>query len=210
MAHFQISKKPRPMKKRRSIVVKADGLTLGKRRMSSFCGRWLTTVETAHEMLLDNKFDSECACGHRGISWLAGRISSLCPLSMGISSVLPTQDHKPCLRWWQRVPITLVGWVPIASSSPFRRDLTASTVVNQFLTWSKEGRPPWCPLRPGLILSSDRPKVIGFNSRFWKSWNANHHTASFDIWLCTKHHWHFGWQRASITWTDKGWHWAWL
>ncbi len=73
------------------IVVKADGLALGKGVVVAETAE--QAVEAAHDASLDNKSGDSGACGHRGIS-LTGKNFTFC-LVRDKFYIMPTaQDHK--------------------------------------------------------------------------------------------------------------------
>ena len=94
MAHSQTLRKPRPISKEGApIVVKADGLALGKGVVVAETVE--QAVEAAHEMLLDNKFGDS---GARVVieEFLEGEEFSLFAFVNGDKFyIMPTaQDHK--------------------------------------------------------------------------------------------------------------------
>ena len=119
------------------IVVKADGLALGKGVVVAETVE--QAVEATHEMLLDNKFGDS---GARVVieEFLDGEEFSLFAFVNGDKFyIMPTaQDHKRAYDG-DKGPNT--GGI-------------------------KEGRPYTGVLYAGLILTADGPKVIEFNSRF--------------------------------------------
>ena len=122
------------------IVVKADGLALGKGVVVAETVE--QAVEATHEMLLDNKFGDS---GARVVieEFLDGEEFSLFAFVNGDKFyIMPTaQDHK--------------------------RAYDGDTIVKPVLEGMiKEGRPYTGVLYAGLILTADGPKVIEFNSRF--------------------------------------------
>ena len=121
------------------IVVKADGLALGKGVVVAETVE--QAVEAAHEMLLDNKFGDS---GARVVieEFLDGEEFSLFAFVNGDKFYIP------------HLPQSVV-------------DTAVDTIVKPVLEGMiKEGRPYTGVLYAGLILTADGPKVIEFNSRF--------------------------------------------
>ena len=118
------------------IVVKADGLALGKGVVVAETVE--QAVEAAHEMLLDNKFGDS---GARVVieEFLDGEEFSL------FAFVYAPVPHLP-----QSVVDTAV-------------DTIVKPVLEGMI---QEGRPYLGVLYAGLILTADGPKVIEFNARF--------------------------------------------
>ena len=127
------------------IVVKADGLALGKGVVVAETVD--QAVEAAHEMLLDNKFGDS---GARVV-------------------IMPTaQDHKRAYDG-DKGPNTggMGAYAPVPHLPQSVVDTAVDTIVNAVLEGMiKEGRPYTGVLYAGLILTADGPKVIEFNSRF--------------------------------------------
>ena len=96
-------------KKGAPIVVKADGLALGKGVVVAETVE--QAVEAAHEMLLDNKFGDS---GARVVieEFLDGEEFSL-PLSMGTSSTSCQQLRTTNVPTMVTRVLTLVEWVPM-------------------------------------------------------------------------------------------------
>ncbi|HGJ5643138.1 TPA: phosphoribosylamine--glycine ligase [Streptococcus pneumoniae] len=168
------------------IVVKADGLALGKGVVVSETVE--QAVEAAHEMLLDNKFGDS---GARVVieEFLEGEEFSLFAFVNGDKFyIMPTaQDHKraydgdkgpntggmgayaPVPHLPQSVVDTAVDTIvkPVPHLPQSVVDTAVDTIVKPVLEGMiKEGRPYLGVLYAGLILTADGPKVIEFNARF--------------------------------------------
>lgn len=130
------------------IVVKADGLALGKGVVVAETVE--QAVEAAHEMLLDNKFGDS---GARVVieEFLEGEEFSLFAFVNGDKFyIMPTaQDHKRAYD---------------GDKGPNTGGMGAYAPVLEGVI--KEGRPYLGVLYAGLILTADGPKVIEFNARF--------------------------------------------
>ena len=149
------------------IVVKADGLALGKGVVVAETVE--QAVEAAHDMLLDNKFGDS---GARVVieEFLDGEEFSLFAFVNGDKFyILPTaQDHK---RVYDGDKGPNTGGMGAYAPVPH---LPQSVVVQSIETIIKpvlkgmiaEGRPYLGVLYAGLILTADGPKVIEFNARF--------------------------------------------
>ena len=132
------------------IVVKADGLALGKGVVVAETVE--QAVEATHEMLLDNKFGDS---GARVVieEFLDGEEFSLFAFVNGDKFyIMPTaQDHKRAYD---------------GDKGPNTGGMGATIVKPVLEGMIKEGRPYTGVLYAGLILTADGPKVIEFNSRF--------------------------------------------
>ena len=186
------------------IVVKADGLALGKGVVVAETVE--QAVEAAHEMLLDNKFGDS---GARVVieEFLAGEEFSLFAFVNGDKFyIMPTaQDHKRAYDG-DKGPNTggMGAYAPVPHLSQSVVDTAVDTIVKPVLEGMiKEGRPYLGVLYAGLILTADGPKVIEFNARFGDpetqiilprltSDFAQNITDILDG------------QEPAITWTDKG------
>ena len=149
------------------IVVKADGLALGKGVIVADTVE--QAVEAAHEMLLDNKFGDS---GARVVieEFLAGEEFSLFAFVNGDKFyIMPTaQDHKRAYDG-DKGPNTggMGAYAPVPHLSQSVVDTAVDTIVKPVLEGMiKEGRPYLGVLYAGLILTADGPKVIEFNARF--------------------------------------------
>ena len=149
------------------IVVKADGLALGKGVVVA--ERVEQAVEAAHEMLLDNKFGDS---GARVIieEFLDGEEFSLFAFVNGDKFyIMPTaQDHKRAYDG-DKGPNTggMGAYAPVPHLPQSVVDTAVDTIVKPVLEGMiKEGRPYLGVLYVGLILTADGPKVIEFNARF--------------------------------------------
>ena len=186
------------------IVVKADGLALGKGVVVAETVE--QAVEAAHEMLLDNKFGDS---GARVVieEFLDGEEFSLFAFVNGDKFyIMPTaQDHKRAYDG-DKGPNTggMGAYAPVPHLPQSVVDTAVDTIVKPVLEGMiKEGRPYTGVLYPGLILTADGPKVIEFNSRFGDPETQiilPRLTSDF----CTKYHRYFGWQRASYHLDGKG------
>ena len=133
------------------IVVKADGLALGKGVVVAETVE--QAVEAAHEMLLDNKF------GDSGARVVIEEFLDIMPTA---------QDHKRAYDG-DKGPNTggMGAYAPVPHLPQSVVETAVDTIVKPVLKGMiKEGRPYTGVLYAGLILTADGPKVIEFNSRF--------------------------------------------
>lgn len=149
------------------IVVKADGLALGKGVVVAETVD--QAVEAAHEMLLDNKFGDS---GARVVieEFLEGEEFSLFAFVNGDKFyMMPTaQDHKRTYDG-DKGPNTggMGAYAPVPHISQDVVDQAVESIVKPVLDGMiKEGRPYLGILYAGLILTAEGPKVIEFNARF--------------------------------------------
>ncbi|MEX2804899.1 phosphoribosylamine--glycine ligase [Streptococcus sp. H31] len=149
------------------IVVKADGLALGKGVVVA------ETVDqalnAAREMLLDNKFGDS---GARVVveEFLEGEEFSLFAFVNGnqFDIMPPAQDHKRAFDG-DKGPNTggMGAYAPVPHLPQSAVDTAVETIIKPVLGGMlAEGRPYLGVLYAGLILTADGPKVIEFNSRF--------------------------------------------
>lgn len=149
------------------IVVKADGLALGKGVVVAETVE--QAVEAAQEMLLDNKFGDS---GARVVieEFLAGEEFSLFALVNGDQFyILPTaQDHKRAFDGDQGPNTGGMGaYAPVPHLPQSVVDTAVDTIVKPILDGMiAEGRSYLGVLYAGLILTDQGPKVIEFNARF--------------------------------------------
>ncbi|HFI2472867.1 TPA: phosphoribosylamine--glycine ligase [Streptococcus suis] len=149
------------------IVVKADGLALGKGVVVAETVE--QAVEAAREMLLDNKFGDS---GARVVieEFLAGEEFSLFALVNGDQFyILPTaQDHKRAFDGDQGPNTGGMGaYAPVPHLPQSVVDTAVDTIVKLTLEGMiAEGRSYLGVLYAGLILTDQGPKVIEFNARF--------------------------------------------
>ncbi|HEL1982444.1 TPA: phosphoribosylamine--glycine ligase [Streptococcus suis] len=149
------------------IVVKADGLALGKGVVVAETVE--QAVEAAREMLLDNKFGDS---GARVVieEFLAGEEFSLFALVNGDQFyILPTaQDHKRAFDGDQGPNTGGMGaYAPVPHVPQSVVDTAVDTIVKPILDGMiAEGRSYLGVLYAGLILTDQGPKVIEFNARF--------------------------------------------
>lgn len=149
------------------IVVKADGLALGKGVVVAETVE--QAVEVAREMLLDNKFGDS---GARVVieDFLAGEEFSLFALVNGDQFyILPTaQDHKRAFDGDQGPNTGGMGaYAPVPHLPQSVVDTAVDTIVKPVLEGMiAEGRSYLGVLYAGLILTDQGPKVIEFNARF--------------------------------------------
>ncbi|HFI0507793.1 TPA: phosphoribosylamine--glycine ligase [Streptococcus suis] len=149
------------------IVVKADGLALGKGVVVAETVE--QAVEAAREMLLDNKFGDS---GARVVieEFLAGEEFSLFVLVNGDQFyILPTaQDHKRAFDGDQGPNTGGMGaYAPVPHLPQSVVDTAVDTIVKPILDGMiAEGRSYMGVLYAGLILTDQGPKVIEFNARF--------------------------------------------
>ena len=149
------------------IVVKADGLALGKGVVVA--ENVEQAVEAAQDMLLDNKFGDS---GARVVieEFLDGEEFSLFAFVNGDKFyILPTaQDHKRAYDG-DKGPNTggMGAYAPVPHLPQSVVDQSIETIIKPVLKGMiAEGRPYLGVLYAGLILTADGPKVIEFNSRF--------------------------------------------
>ena len=149
------------------IVVKADGLALGKGVVVAETVE--QAVEAAHDMLLDNKFGDS---GARVVieEFLDGEEFSLFAFVNGDKFyILPTaQDHKRAYDG-DKGPNTggMGAYAPVPHLPQSVVVQSVETIIKPVLKGMiAEGRPYLGVLYAGLILTADGPKVIEFNSRF--------------------------------------------
>lgn len=149
------------------IVVKADGLALGKGVVVAETVE--QAVEAAREMLLDNKFGDS---GARVVieEFLAGEEFSFFALVNGDQFyILPTaQDHKRAFDGDQGPNTGGMGaYAPVPHLPQSVVDTAVDTIVKPILDGMiAEGRSYLGVLYAGLILTDQGPKVIEFNARF--------------------------------------------
>ncbi|MGQ7420590.1 phosphoribosylamine--glycine ligase [Streptococcus suis] len=149
------------------IVVKADGLALGKGVVVAETVE--QAVEAARGMLLDNKFGDS---GARVVieEFLAGEEFSLFALVNGDQFyILPTaQDHKRAFDGDQGPNTGGMGaYAPVPHLSQSVVDTAVDTIIKPILDGMiAEGRSYLGVLYAGLILTDQGPKVIEFNARF--------------------------------------------
>lgn len=149
------------------IVVKADGLALGKGVVVAETVE--QAVEAAREMLLDNKFGDS---GARVVieEFLAGEEFSLFALVNGDQFyILPTaQDHKRAFDGDQGPNTGGMGaYAPVPHLPQSVVDTAVDTIIKPILEGMiAEGRSYLGVLYAGLILTDQGPKVIEFNARF--------------------------------------------
>ncbi len=149
------------------IVVKADGLALGKGVVVAETVE--QAVDAAREMLLDNKFGDS---GARVVieEFLEGEEFSLFALVNGDQFyILPTaQDHKRAFDGDQGPNTGGMGaYAPVPHLPQSVVDTAVDTIVKPILDGMiAEGRSYLGVLYAGLILTDQGPKVIEFNARF--------------------------------------------
>ncbi|MDG4508027.1 phosphoribosylamine--glycine ligase [Streptococcus suis] len=149
------------------IVVKADGLALGKGVVVAETVE--QAIDAAREMLLDNKFGDS---GARVVieEFLAGEEFSLFALVNGDQFyILPTaQDHKRAFDGDQGPNTGGMGaYAPVPHLPQSVVDTAVDTIVKPILEGMiAEGRSYLGVLYAGLILTDQGPKVIEFNARF--------------------------------------------
>ena len=149
------------------IVVKADGLALGKGVVVAETVD--QAVDAAREMLLDNKFGDS---GARVVieEFLDGEEFSLFAFVNGDTFyIMPTaQDHKRAYDG-DKGPNTggMGAYAPVPHLSDTLISQSIETIVKPVLAGMiEEGRPYLGILYAGLIVTADGPKVIEFNARF--------------------------------------------
>lgn len=149
------------------IVIKADGLALGKGVVVAETVE--QAIEASRDMLLDNKFGDS---GARVVieEFLEGEEFSLFALVNGHQFyILPTaQDHKRAFDG-DKGPNTggMGAYAPVVHLPQSVVDTAVETIVKPVLEGMiAEGRPYLGVLYAGLILTDKGPKVIEFNARF--------------------------------------------
>jgi len=149
------------------IVVKADGLALGKGVVVAETVE--QAVEAVQEMLLDNKFGDS---GARVVieEFLDGEEFSLFAFVNGDKFyIMPTaQDHKRAYDG-DKGPNTggMGAYAPVPPLPQSVVEQSVEAIIKPVLKGMiAEGRPYLGVLYAGLILTADGPKVIEFNSRF--------------------------------------------
>ena len=149
------------------IVVKADGLALGKGVVVAETVE--QAVDAAREMLLDNKFGDS---GARVVieEFLEGEEFSLFAFVNGDTFyIMPTaQDHKRAYDG-DKGPNTggMGAYAPVPHLSDALINQSIETIVKPVLKGMiAEGRPYLGILYAGLIVTAEGPKVIEFNARF--------------------------------------------
>ena len=149
------------------IVVKADGLALGKGVVVAETVE--QAVDAAREMLLDNKFGDS---GARVVieEFLDGEEFSLFAFVNGDTFyIMPTaQDHKRAYDG-DKGPNTggMGAYAPVPHLSDALINQSIETIVKPVLEGMiAEGRPYLGILYAGLIVTAEGPKVIEFNARF--------------------------------------------
>ena len=149
------------------IVVKADGLALGKGVVVAETAE--QAVDAARDMLLDNKFGD---AGARVVieEFLEGEEFSLFAFVNGDTFYVmpPAQDHKRAYDG-DKGPNTggMGAYAPVPHLPQDVVDAAVQTIIKPVLEGMlAEGRPYLGVLYAGLILTADGPKVIEFNSRF--------------------------------------------
>lgn len=149
------------------IVVKADGLALGKGVVVAESVE--QAVDAARDMLLDNKFGDS---GARVVieEFLDGEEFSLFAFVNGDTFyIMPTaQDHKRAYDG-DKGPNTggMGAYAPVPHLTDDLINQSIETIVRPVLKGMiAEGRPYLGILYCGLIVTTDGPKVIEFNARF--------------------------------------------
>lgn len=149
------------------IVVKADGLALGKGVVVAETVD--QAIDAARDMLLDNKFGDS---GARVVieEFLEGEEFSLFAFVNGNKFyIMPTaQDHKRAYDG-DKGPNTggMGAYAPVPQISQEVIDTAIENIVKPVINGMiQEGRPYLGILYCGLILTEDGPKVIEFNARF--------------------------------------------
>lgn len=148
-------------------VVKADGLAAGKGVV--VCRTSQESSATLEEMLSEKAFGT---AGERVVieECLVGEEASVFALSDGTDFLMlaPAQDHKRVRDGDQGKNTGGMGSyapAPIATPEILRR-VEREIVVPTLKGMSAEGRPYKGCLYVGLMLTSEGPKVVEFNSRF--------------------------------------------
>lgn len=149
------------------IVVKADGLALGKGVVVAETVD--VAVDAAREMLLDNKFGDS---GARVVieEFLDGEEFSLFAFVNGEDFyIMPTaQDHKRAFDG-DKGPNTggMGAYAPVPHLPQSVVDTSIEAIIKPILqAMVQEGRPYLGVLYAGLIVTAGGPKVIEFNARF--------------------------------------------
>jgi phosphoribosylamine--glycine ligase len=149
------------------IVVKADGLALGKGVV--ICATRAEAAEAVREMMEKRKFG---AAGSRVLieEYLTGPEVSVLSFTDGetIVPMVSSMDHKRALDG-DRGPNT--GGMGVIAPNPYYSDAIAKLCMEEiFLPTVKAMNAQGCPFRGclyfGLMLTRDGPKVIEYNCRF--------------------------------------------
>jgi len=148
-------------------VIKADGLAAGKGVV--MCGTSHDSSATLEEMLSKKAFGT---AGERVVieECLVGEEASVFALSDGTDFLMlaPAQDHKRVCDGDQGKNTGGMGSyapAPIVTTEMLRR-VEREIIVPTLKGMSAEGRPYKGCLYVGLMLTSEGPKVVEFNSRF--------------------------------------------
>jgi phosphoribosylamine--glycine ligase len=149
------------------IVIKADGLALGK---GVIIAESCESAETAIHSIMEDKVFGES--GNRIVieEYLEGPEVSVLAFTDGITvkPMVSSMDHKRALDGNRGLNTGGMGTI---SPNPFYDEKTAQICMNQIFiptvrAMKAENRPFKGCLYFGLMLTNDGPKVIEYNSRF--------------------------------------------
>ncbi len=149
------------------IVIKADGLALGKGVL--ICEDQASAVEALKAMMIEHVFGTS---GSRIVmeQFLTGPEVSLLVFTDGktIKPMVSAQDHKRALDNDKGLNTGGMGaFAPTAKFTPQIRAWTIEHIVEPTVkAMAAEGRPFKGVLYFGLMITADGPKVIEYNARF--------------------------------------------
>lgn len=149
------------------IVVKADGLALGKG--ACVCDTKTEALKAIHDMMVEKVFGS---AGDRVLieKRLQGQEASLIVITDGtsVAPLKPAQDYKRVFDGDKGPNTGGMGcYSPVPAVPPAMYDRCIETIIKPAIAAMKaEGRPYVGTLYAGTMLTSDGPMVIEFNARF--------------------------------------------
>lgn len=149
------------------IVIKADGLALGKGVL--ICEDHASAIEALKAMMIEHVFGTS---GSRIVmeQFLTGPEVSLLVFTDGktIKPMVSAQDHKRALDNDKGLNTGGMGaFAPTAKFTPQIRAWTIEHIVEPTVkAMAVEGRPFKGVLYFGLMITADGPKVIEYNARF--------------------------------------------
>ena len=154
-------------KKGAPIVVKADGLALGKGVIVAMDEQ--AALDAVDSMMLDMKFGSS---GSRVVieEYMTGPEVTVLAFSDGktVVPMLSSQDHKRALTGDLGLNTGGMGaFCPSPNYTPEIADICADTIFSPTIrAMSEEGRPFKGVIYFGLMLTPKGPRVIEYNARF--------------------------------------------
>ena len=149
------------------VVVKADGLALGKGVL--ICQNFQEAKDALHEIMEDKVFG---ASGNQVVveDFITGPEVSVLAFTDGhcVKPMVSSMDHKRALDGDKGLNTGGMGTI---SPNPYYTEAIAEECMNTIFlptieAMRKEGRPFKGCLYFGLMLTKDGPKVIEYNSRF--------------------------------------------